>query len=65
LGNIVDLRDKETCPNLKNLSKWTSAQLQEKLIEAYVKQMEVLREHEGDDNSLYRTLQSDLKRVSS
>lgn len=64
LGNIVDLRDKSTCPNLKNLSKWPSAKLQQTLIEAYEKQMEALKEHEGDDTKLYLSLRNELKRVS-
>ena len=59
----MDLRNKETCPCFKNLAQWDSARLKETLIEAYQNQMEVLKEHEGDDNHLYRSLQHDLSKI--
>jgi hypothetical protein len=65
LGTIVDLRNKETCPNLKTISAWSSAKIQETLIAALSNQMEVLKEHEGDENKLYRELRHSLRTFKS
>jgi hypothetical protein len=46
LGQIVDLRNKETCPCLKTFSNWDSAKLKESCILAYTNQMNELREVE-------------------
>ena len=63
LGQIVDLRDKSTCPSLKNISQWPSAKIKEHCIIAYTKQMEQLAEAEGTEGRLMRKLKSELHKV--
>ncbi len=63
MGTILDLRNKETCPSFKNLVTWSSERLKDTLIQAYESQMDILKQHEGDDNHLYRTLRSELKDI--
>eukprot|EP01031_Cornospumella_fuschlensis_P043646 gene43646-53376_t len=63
LGTILDLRNKANCPNLRNLSAWSARDLQEKVITAYEKQMEVLEQMEGAESKLYRQLKAELREV--
>ena len=65
LGNIKDLRDASTCPNLCNLSKKTSLELQNLCITAYEEQIKQLKEVEGPDSKLETELRSDLRWVKS
>lgn len=60
---IEDLRNKETCPNLVNLSSWSSSRLKEVLVKAYEEQMRQLAEVEGEDCQLYRKLRRELSEV--
>lgn len=64
LGEILDLRNKETCPNLKNVSKWSSAKVKEHCLKALEAQMKELEEVEGPDVKLMRTLKAELRAVS-
>ena len=52
LGNIIDLRNKETCPCLRNFKSYPCADLKKLCIDAYEKQMDILKEHEGDESAL-------------
>lgn len=63
MGKIVDLRNKENCPSLKNLSKWTSSRLKETCIQAYEKQMEVLQKLGEEESETYRNLKQELREV--
>ena len=63
LGKIVDMRDKSTCPNLANFMKKPSAEIKSLCVTAFEKQMEALKEAEGDGVKLYRELKADLAEV--
>lgn len=43
LGEILDLRDKKTCPNLINISSYHATKVQQLLVKALESQIEVLR----------------------
>jgi hypothetical protein len=58
------LRNKETCPCLKNFSKLESSKLQELCIKAFQKQIEVLKQHEGEDLKLISDLRNELRDVN-
>jgi hypothetical protein len=47
LGNIVDLRNKDMCPSLSNMSSKSTAELKELCIKAYQGQIAQLVESEG------------------
>jgi hypothetical protein len=63
LGKILDLRNKDTCPNLRNVAKYSSAKIKDLCITAYQKQMEQLAEHEGKEGSLFTQLKNELADV--
>ncbi len=65
LGTILDLRNKETCPSLRNISKWPSSKIKETCILAYEKQMEALAEAGQERTKLFRTLRDELRTVRS
>ena len=60
----MDLRNKDKCPSLKNVSSWSSAEIKELCIKAYEKQMEELEDREGSEVKLLRTLKGELRTVS-
>ncbi len=64
LGQILDLRNKETCPSLKNVSGWSSEKIKELCMKAYEQQMRDLEDSEGTEVRLYRTLKAEYKAVS-
>ena len=43
MGEILDLRDKTTCPNLINISSYHAVKVQQLLVKALESQIEVLR----------------------
>lgn len=63
LGEILDLRNKETCPSLKNVSKWSSAKIKEHCVKAFEAQMKELEEVEGPEVKLMRTLKAEFRVV--
>lgn len=65
LGKIIDNRDPETCPSLRNLSKKSSAELQSLCITAYTEQIRELIEHEGEEIPLVKLLKKELKEVKA
>lgn len=65
LGKILDLRNMDTCPNLRNLSRKHSKELKDLCITAYTNQMKQLAVYEGEDVKIYRTLRSELNKVKS
>ena len=65
LGQLVDKRDQDTCPNLRNLSQKSSAELKDLCIIAYEEQIRQLVESEGPDTKLERTLKRELAEVTT
>jgi len=64
LGNIVDLRNKESCPSLRNVSSWSCDKIKLKCIEAYENQMKILKDIE-EESTLLNSLRKELKEVKS
>jgi hypothetical protein len=64
IGNIIDKRDQDTCPNLRNFSQKSSAELQDLCIVAYEEQIKQLAEAEGANTKLERVLKKELQEVS-
>ncbi len=65
LGNIKDLRESSNRPNLCNLSRKTSEELQKLCVTAYEEQIKQLLESEGSDTKLERELRSELRWAKS
>jgi hypothetical protein len=65
LGNIIDLRDKNTCPNFRNMWKKSTEELKTLCTQAIRGQINALREHEGPDTKLERDLVRELQQISS
>jgi len=65
LGQILDLRNKDTCPCLKNVSKWSSAEIKDLSMKAFEQQMKELEEAEGSEVKLMRSLKAEYRAVSS
>jgi len=65
LGNLVDKRDKATCPNLKNMAKKTSQELKDLCEKALEEQIRQLKEEEGDDTELEVELRKELREVKA
>lgn len=65
LGDIVDLRNKETCPNLINLSQKPTSELKQLCLDAYDKQLDALREREGEDCKLYSALRLERREIKA
>jgi len=73
LGEILDLRNKETCPNLHNLSSYHASKVKELLIIALEKQIEIVNKLNDEDSKtcgdvgrasvLLTDLKSELKKV--
>jgi hypothetical protein len=63
LGKILDLRDNEMKPSLRNMSSKHAKDVQDLCIQAYEKQMEELKTVEGEDSKLLRTLRRELHQV--
>ncbi|KAJ1386344.1 hypothetical protein B484DRAFT_410248 [Ochromonadaceae sp. CCMP2298] len=65
LGHIIDLRDQSKCPCLRNLSQWSSAEIQSTCIAAYEAQMVALEEAGGggEVQKLQRALKAELREV--
>lgn len=59
----MDLRDKTSCPCLKVFASWPSTKIQRTCIAAYEAQMEMLKQYEGEECSLYQQLRKDLREV--
>lgn len=59
----MDLRNKDSCPSLRNISRWPCDKIKQKCIEAYENQMKILKEREGETD-LYNVLKKELKEVS-
>jgi hypothetical protein len=64
LGTILDMRDKSTCPCLKNFAKMGSAELKDLCVKAYEGQMEALSKAEGAESKLLTQLKMELKEVN-
>lgn len=76
MGEILDLRNKETCPNLCNLSTHHASKVKELLITALEKQIEIVNKLNAEDSKacgdqggcgtsvLLTDLRSELKKVS-
>jgi hypothetical protein len=62
---IKDLRNRDTCPCLKNFAKMPTAELKELCILAYDRQMKALVETEGDEAKLLQELKTELKEVKA
>lgn len=65
LGQILDLRNKETCPCLSNFIKMPSHELKDLCVKAIQNQMKALVEAEGEDVSLLQDLKTELADVCS
>mmetsp|Transcript_906 Transcript_906/g.1972 ORF Transcript_906/g.1972 Transcript_906/m.1972 type:complete len:228 (-) Transcript_906:124-807(-) len=65
IGNIVDKRDPDTCPSLRNFSKKSSAELKDLCIVAYEEQIKQLVEAEGSNTKLERMLKRELQEIKS
>ena len=63
MGHILDVRDKDTCPNFQNFMKKDAKELIELLSEAILKQKEVLVEMEGGGSGTEKELMSLYKWV--
>lgn len=63
IGNIVDKRDQDTCPNLRNFSQKSSDELKDLCVVAYEEQIRLLVEAEGSNTKLERTLKRELAEV--
>lgn len=63
LGKILDLRNKQTCPSLRNFVAKSAGELQELCVKAYEEQIRQLIEAEGEDTMLEATLRRELKEV--
>lgn len=73
MGEILDLRDKSTCPNLINISKFHASKVKQLLITALEKQIDILQqqiknsrtnadeEEEEESTGVSATLIKDLK----
>lgn len=68
LGQILDLRNKSSCPNFKNFARKSSEELKELCIKAYEKQLHDLIEYyeatedaSANTNSEYKLLEKQLK----
>lgn len=56
VGHILDVRDKDTCPNFKNYAQKPARELIEMLIKAILKQKDILIELEGSDTQTEKDL---------
>lgn len=56
VGHISDVRDKDTCPNFKNFSMKSAKELIDLLIDAIMKQKEILIKLEGNDTQTEKDL---------
>eukprot|EP01032_Pedospumella_encystans_P027405 gene27405-30976_t len=65
LGQILDLRNKESCPCLKNVSKWSSAEIKDLSMKAFEQQMKELEEVEGSEVKLMRTLKAEYRAIKA
>ena len=62
---IKDMRDRNSCPCLKNFAKMPATQLKELCVLAYERQMKDLEKTEGADVKLLKELKSELKEVKA
>lgn len=63
MGQILDLRDQSTCPNLKNFIKKPSSELKELCTSAIQNQIQTLINAEGENVPLIQTLKTELAKV--
>lgn len=59
VGNIIDYRNHDTCPNFRNMAKKSTKELKDLLLTAIKKQREVLIENEGNKTQV----EKDLKKL--
>lgn len=64
LGKVIDVRDKEMCPSLKNMASKSTAELKELCIKAYQGQIAEITEAEGqEDTPAVIVLKKELRHI--